>query len=228
MDEGDERMLSFALEETFERILFLEGGNMVPEPVIPSIADSVDATVNIIFPPPDWQLEVFPNPMIPGRYLIRAFPPRNIRFVRCEWWWGGWEPAKWAFSLPTLEAGDFTLYHEEDAEGRAFGRQIMQIFNRLVTNRMKAWHPASGTVFCANGRMDYWAGHHALEWCREDPTRMLTGCYQPTDDWAPPDTPWHRRLRARLAAVDSAKRTRRAGARAAGPGQRRRPPEKQA
>ena len=209
MDEVDERLFSLALEEEFERVVFVEGGGLVERPIIPSIADSKAHSVQILFPPPGWVPEVVWDSAVKGKFTLRDWPQLSVRFFRSSWWWGGAEPAKWAFSLPTLEHGIVSLnYCPDDPEEKDFQRRVWRVLNRLTTNRMKKWHPASGSVYSADTRGElYWAGHHALEWCRADQRRMLAGLFQPRDDWAPPDTAWHRRLRARLEAsgVDATK-----------------------
>jgi hypothetical protein len=45
---------------------------------------------------------------------------------------------------------------------------------------------------------EIWLGHHALEWSRQNPRRMLSGGFRASDDWEVPQNEWYQSLRRRV------------------------------
>ena len=204
MDDFDDAMLSFALVDAYPHVVFedthaaTQTERFVRRASIPECTGTV---TEVHFVPQAWQPDfVFP-PGTGGPYSGRLMnPPQfTLHYVRCEWFWGAPQGGNWAFDLPTLESNQMSMnYDRESKEDRAFVAKLWRLFDRLMTNRLK--HPLWPKPFMqadAKGG-DFWAGHHALEWCLGGDRRMLMGHSIPCDDWAPPDSDWHEDLRRRV------------------------------
>lgn len=202
MDDMDDAMLSLALRDAFPTIAFSSGGRPLTAPLIdfrPTIPETGSSVVNAWIPDRDWRPKFRRDENYP-RWFRLLNPPRYvIHYTRTSWFWGGWEAARWAFDLPTPEFGTIgTNYDPDEPQDRAFVNKVWNILKKLATNRMKSALAMDRVVLSrdAGGGM-MWAGHHVLKWCAAEPRRMISGCRRPCDDWAPPDTPWHRDLRRR-------------------------------
>ena len=202
MDDFDDAMLSLALEDAYPQVVFedVNAATRIERFVRrESIPECTRTFVFVHFVPEGWEPDfVFPpGGSFPG-YLMN--PPRySLHYQRCEWFWGVPHGGNWAFDLPTLEHAQISINHDRDSkEDRAFVAKLWRLFDRLMINRLK--HPYSPKPFMqadAKGG-DFWAGHHALEWCLGGDRRMLMGHSIPCDDWAPPDSDWHEDLRRRV------------------------------
>ena len=89
-------------------------------------------------------------------------------------------------------------YDRTSDDDRAFVNKLWRLLNRLMTNRLKsAMRLERHTMAEAKGGV-MWAGHHALQWCREGERRMVNGSLVPCDDWALPDDDWYQDLYRRV------------------------------
>ena len=110
-----------------------------------------------------------------------------------------------SYDAPTLNAGEIcTSYEPESPDHKELLRiigQMWKIIERLATNRYKSGHPlgnelSGGDFLLMNDAKagNAWLGHGALEWCRENPRRMLNGCWRPCDDWHVPQDDWYQTM----------------------------------
>ncbi len=100
--------------------------------------------------------------------------------------------AKWAWDPPTLTLGSITsTYLTDDPEAKRFVGKVWRILQKMSTNRFKVELPHIGYVI-GGGATDCWAGHDAVRWCSESPTRMIDGKFRPASDWKFPDMLWYR------------------------------------
>ncbi|MBE9557708.1 MAG: hypothetical protein IMF08_12690 [Proteobacteria bacterium] len=202
----DDAILSLALRDAFPTTVFYPSGRPLTAPrlelcrTIPECGSSV---VTAYAPAPGWQPEFEEYKDNPRWYVIRNPPRRYLHYSRTSWFWGSWEPAHWAFDLPTPEFGTIsTNYDPNDAEQRAFVNGVWKIISKLATNRMKSGISKDRVVLSENvGGGMIWAGHNLLKWCALKPGRMIDGSHLPCDDWKFPETPWYRDLHARAVAM---------------------------
>ena len=209
MDHFDEAMLTFALRDAFPslrivtEIHYLHTPHLDERPHLaqPHYGEDRAANLSLLFPEEPWTPHVLQDLPESRLYFLANTPQHSIWYRRGGWNWGttyGEEP-KWAYSLPTPTWGDFIIeYDRQDDSDRAFVRDVWRIMRRITTNRLKSELPHLGVVYCADSRGREWVGHHVLEWCGQVYDRMIDGRLRPIDGWTPPDTPWHRDLRARI------------------------------
>ena len=202
MDAFDDAMLSLALEDAYPNVVYEDSRAATKTERFmrrASIPECTGREAEVHFVPEGWEPDfVFP----PGGQFpdnLMNPPEYNLDYWRSEWFWGVPHGGNWAFDLPTLEFDQMYMYYDRDSkEDRAFVAKLWRLFGRLMTNRLK--HPYSPRPFMqaeAKGG-DMWAGHHVLEWCLGGKRRMLMGHSVPCDDWAPPDSDWHKDLRRRV------------------------------
>jgi hypothetical protein len=207
----DDEIFAEALRQEFPGTVFLERSawKQPPAPIFGSIMECSDRRkIHILAPDgAGWipQIEQYSD----GWYSLSEWPERRLDFVLSRWDWGPeFIQAKWAWDPPTLSAGwIWGAYWPEEENRRVFLHRAMRLVERIATNRVKKGHPLGNAmmgvekVLMEDGEGgDTWVGHHALEWCTEQPRRMLDGCIRPRDDWKPPDDPWYRALRGRVLA----------------------------
>jgi hypothetical protein len=110
-----------------------------------------------------------------------------------------------AYDPPTLNAGEiYASYEPESPDCKECLRivaQVWKLIERLATNRYKSGHPLgnelSGGDFLLMKNAPAgiaWLGHGALEWCQENPRRMLNGGWRPCDDWRMPQDDWYQSM----------------------------------
>lgn len=203
MDDMDDAMLSLALRDAFPSLVFLPGGRPFEEPELgtrPSIPESDRDVVLAWVLERGWLPRFKRDEEYPQWFNLLNPPQCSLSYRRTNWFWGGSQPARWAFDMPTPEFGTInTNFDPDDPKQRAFVNKVWGILKKLATNRMKSAISEDRVVLCkdAKGGM-IWAGHHVLEWCAAGTSRrMIDGCARPCNDWAPPNTPWHLDLRAR-------------------------------
>ena len=146
-----------------------------------------------MFPSKKWEPLVGPCGL-GGMYSILNFPSPSLHYFDSRWGLGG--GGRWAFDPPCLSDGRIPgNWSDDNEEEKAFLRQVWRLLGKLTTNRMQVGHVKSGTVYSGDTRGgEYWAGHHALLWCRGAPRLMLNGLYRPRENWEMPDNPWYRDL----------------------------------
>lgn len=204
----DEAIFSEALRQAYPHATFVDQDLSPAVTFHPSIVDcSEHRMVGILAPEEEgWVPSVRPHP---GGVRIFSHPERHLSFDRSEWDWGPeFIQAKWAWDPPTLSRGRITGgYWPEEKDQLAFIRATWRLIERVATNRVKKGHPLGNEMMCGDRLLMEdmkggftWAGHHALEWCTEQPRRMLDGRIRPCDDWKPPDDPWYRALREKVLA----------------------------
>jgi hypothetical protein len=212
----DELMFALAIRGIFPSVVFLDGQRMVgPDDVHtewPGITSDSVVIVNPATMP--WRPRFEPGAARLTWMEICNLPAQSTVFFRSRWDWGmsGWQPRphQLGFELPTLLEGDIgRRYDPDDSSSEQFilyMRQIFRIVSRLGTNRFKIGTPRSNEIEHGTDalrtrdakRHNLWLGHHALEWCRRNPRRMLDGCYRPCDDWEPPNSEWYQSLRRQV------------------------------
>lgn len=200
MDAFDDAMLSFALKDAYPGVVFLDyiGAANTRLEERASIAECGDV-VFIRFKEERSESDIEQPGRGWTRRAIGSPGPFMLQYRRNRWFWGSPHGGNWAFDLPTLEHALMAIDHDRTSKAdRAFVNKLWRLLNRLMTNRLKnpLWH-GPFTLADAKGG-DFWAGHHALQWCREGERRMLMGCRIPCDDWALPDDDWYQDLYRRV------------------------------
>lgn len=205
MDDMDDAMLSLALLDAFPTIAFLPSGRpfTAPELDLRSTISECGSVVGAWVLEPGWRPRFRRDKHYRQWFNLQNPPRYTLDYSRTRWFWGGREPAKWAFDMPTPEFGTIsTNYDPDEPQDREFVNKVWNILKKLATNRIKSALAGDRVVLSkdAGGGM-VWAGHHVLDWCAAGSRRMIDGYARPCDDWAPPDTPWYRDLRARAEAM---------------------------
>lgn len=206
MDDFDDAMLSLALRDAFPTVIFAEGGLSLTEPRLElrnSIPECGASSVDIWVPDEGWEPEFVVDEEHPQWYLFPNSPRFHFWYRRSEWFWGvRYQPKKYAFSLPTLESGEISSPLEPwDKEKQKFLRKAWSVMKKLMTNRIKLGIDKDVVINMdagPQGHDDEWVGNYALEWCQQDPTRMINGARLPRDDYESPNTPWHQDLRRQV------------------------------
>jgi hypothetical protein len=218
MTQMDEEVLAEALRQTFPRVIFLEEDPWwdPTDPSRDSISDIDSPVARVAVPDsPSWAPAIKRSPEFPRRYTWVDPPPRALHIVRSYWEWHpgltAEDSKRFAFDPPTLSVGQIgALWDDNDPRNAgvpAFIRQVWRIIARITTNKLKSGTPLMNELMSGSDRLlmseskggDYWAGHHALEWCASGgPRRMLAGGFRACDDWAPPRDPWYQDLRRRV------------------------------
>jgi hypothetical protein len=212
----DELVFALAIKDSFPSAVFLDGHRMkTPDDIHADWIEIGSGSIFIVAPEGDaWRPMFGSNAEYLSWTEIENLPSRSVQFFSSTWDWGmkGWQPRahQLAFEVPTLMEGDIGRKYDPDAPDTAvfltFTRQLFRIVSRIGTNRFKAGSTRSNEVEHGTDelrmrdakRRNLWLGHHALEWCRQSPRRMLDGAYRPCDDWGPPHNEWYRSLRRRV------------------------------
>ena len=202
MDDFDDALLSFALKDAFPGVVFQDREaqsdteRFVRRSSIPECRSSI---VHIRFVPEGWEPDfVFP-PGFGFPWNMMNPPKYTLDYCRNDWFWGVPQTDNWIFSLPTMEVSSMDIdYDRSSDDDRVLVTKLWRVLNRLMTNRLKsALRSEWRTMAEAKGGV-MWAGHHALQWCREGERRMLGGSLIPCDDWALPDNDWYQDLYRRV------------------------------
>ena len=186
----DEIALFRALSATYPnlRIVKQDGDDPRRRKVTPSVQDVAKGMYDLVVYEGDLELALA-QPSGDGGRPWRRF---SIHVLRSRWDWSLPYGARWAWDPPTLIRGRISAnIRWGDAEGQAFVSKVWRISQKLMTNRMRVEWPHLGFVQ-GEGKVGGWAGHDALRWCSESPTRMLGGAWRPTLDWRFPDLDWYR------------------------------------
>ena len=71
-----------------------------------------------------------------------------------------------------------------DKAHAAVARKALGLINRIATNRcMQVAWPSMEVLSRWEKGGDFWFGHDAVRWCREDPRRLLSFFPYPSDQW---------------------------------------------
>lgn len=168
-----------------------------------TIPEADQTIVNIWFPHESWEPIFFPHEEYPEKFVIVNHPQTYLFYYRTQWDFGGpYQDRKWIFSLPSPNRGDISTGPQiSDDNLKIFRNRISRILGRLKTNRLKHWDDYDQMVATKNARrFGTWAGHHALNWCRGGPRRMIDGLFRPCDDWSYSETEWYRSLKEKVIA----------------------------
>lgn len=188
MNEADAEAFSVSLREAFPDIRFLrhdywkrfEDGRTIflrpPGLVVPyysSLASPDDDFFLVWREPagwrPDWQ-----GPNKDGIYAIANEPRLQFVFDRC------WLPQHLdSRSIPNGRI--WARYEPGDKEHIRFLNQVWRLSQKLTTNILKIIDPQTGAVINPRCRDAIWAGFNALQWCREDPSRVIDENRRPVD-----------------------------------------------
>ena len=70
------------------------------------------------------------------------------------------------------------IYDNSDEEVERFLEAVWHITAKLSTNVIDAVNMKTGKIY-PGMRTTAWYGYHALDWCRQDPHRVLDGYLRP-------------------------------------------------
>jgi len=211
----DEAIFSEALRDRYPTVRFVEwsGGARPPRHIeaMESLVDLSGGYAYIVVPNSmDWQPISDIDPA-DGHWRGFGNLPRigNLRYARSAWDWAFFGSPRISYDAPTLNPGDIQgAYQPGDPQHKTFlvlVHQIWKIIERLATNRYKHGHPLGNelsggdSLLMKDAKPGYaWVGHHALEWSRAQPRRMLAGSWRACDDWHVPQNEWYLSLRRRV------------------------------
>lgn len=187
MNEADAEAFGTLLREAFPDIHFLrhdywkrfEDGRTIflrpPDLAIPyysSLASPDEDFFLVWREPPDWQPD-WQGPNKDGIYVIANEP--RLQFVFDS---GRTVPPK----RDRVNAGRiWARYEPGDKEHVRFLNRVWRLNQKLTTNILKIIDPQTGAVINPRCRDAIWAGFNALQWCREDPSRVIDGNRRPVD-----------------------------------------------
>jgi hypothetical protein len=202
----DEAMFSEALRELYPATQFFQSSERInPQSSLVNLPDLyADILITV---PDDPRLEIGSDQSSPrGRHQL----PSSFRLAYKQSAWDWACLPNMSYDPPTINVGEISgSYEPEDPSHAVFlkiVRQVWKVIERLATNRYKSGHPLGNqlsggdSLLMKNAVPGYaWLGHHALEWCREKPRRMLNGCWRPCDDWQVPGNDWYQAMRRKTA-----------------------------
>lgn len=208
-------MFSEALRERFPTIKYLiYSGSRIPPcslSAFDSLTDVPGETTYIVVPDSsDWRPVPGFDPQDGGWIEFKNIPRHgHLHYQRSVWDWSFYGSPRISYDPPTINYGEiFGSYEPWNPEHKTFlsiVRRVWRIIGELTTNRCKCGHPLGNKLMDWEVQLmedakggDIWLGHHALEWCRAHPRRMLCGSYRACDDWQPPQSEWYRGLRRRI------------------------------
>jgi hypothetical protein len=94
---------------------------------------------------------------------------------------------------PTMLGEDvFLRYHRDDVEAKAMAMKALRLIGKMATNRLLVCDPKTLATKGPQPQRMYWAGHHAVRWCLDDPRRTLGYDFLPVEAqgrWPVPDIP---------------------------------------
>jgi len=92
---------------------------------------------------------------------------------------------------PTMHGDDvFLRYHRDDVEAKAMAMKALRLIGKMATNKPVVCDPKTLAAKGPQPQRMYWAGHHAVRWCLDDPRRTLECDFLPVEAqgrWPVPD-----------------------------------------
>ena len=94
---------------------------------------------------------------------------------------------------PKLNAGSvFLRYHRDDREAKSIAMKALRLVGKMSTNKLMLCDRTTLAIKGPATACMFWAGHHAIRWCLDDPRRTLDGIFLPPEAhsrWPVPDVP---------------------------------------
>lgn len=110
-------------------------------------------------------------PVRPGQFTVVNPPPKRFAYI---------SRAKHCARRSDVLTGQIIGWHRvDDPETRRFLRRVEKVVQSISSNVMDYYHPFSRSPQGKARQEQFWAGLHALEWCRDHPERWIDGSHRP-------------------------------------------------